>query len=343
MFSIFLRAFTPPCDAATSAQDLNEAEDLYKATLHEYLKDHNVNSARERFLKCLSLDPTMPMPHYQLGMLAEKERDWATASQWFQKYLKLDDSSVLARKLAKEITNLQWALIAETTPAGQAVRESLEQTEKAGVLLARGDWAAASELASKAMIASPKNMKAAKIYAIAEMELGRNEVAQALLRVMTVIGTERDKSDAAKMLKECRTRIALSETYAKANQLSEQKNYGEAGDAFRAAWELRPESSMPVVRALECDVVGNCFTKAISLIDALRSSKTKLASVPASLSDLTGLKRDIEKARSSYLAMNSLPGRSGKLPAKAGGGASSPKKGTGGGSMIERFRAKTGK
>jgi tetratricopeptide (TPR) repeat protein len=284
MTSVFLLSTIGPCAETTPVAIADEARHLYQTALDEYLKDHDATTARERFLKCLRLDPTMPMPHYQLGMLAEKERDWATASQWFQKYLQLDDSSVLARKLAKEITNLQWALIAETTPAGQAVRESLEQTEKADILLARGDWAAASELASKAMIASPKNMKAAKIYAIAEMELGRNEVAQALLRVMTVTGTERDKSDAAKMLKECRTRIALSETYSKANQLSEQKNYGEAGDAFRAAWELRPESSMPVVRALECYVVGNCFTKAISLIDALRSSKTKLASVPASLS-----------------------------------------------------------
>jgi Tfp pilus assembly protein PilF len=67
----------------------DQATALCTTGVKQFLADNVVAKAKEIFGAALAIDPSCAQAHYNLGMLAEAEKDWSAANSHFSRYLEL--------------------------------------------------------------------------------------------------------------------------------------------------------------------------------------------------------------------------------------------------------------
>lgn len=269
----------------------------------------------DSLLETVRLDPKAAIPCFQLGLLAEKRRDWSEAIHWMEEFLKLDGTSDLAGKVRQELAYLRWVVSLEQTPRGADHRRGLDRLAQARAAFDKQEWLAAGSHAYEALFADPSNYEAHFVAAAAAEKIQRFDLAESLLQAALPYAPQERHPEINQAIAQCQRLGPLSQVKLAASKAFTAGKHSQAADGYFKAWEAEPDRYNLARSALQAAVIAEDYPKARKILLALQAPDLPAEKLPAELKDIPDLLARLDRLeafpRSNKRSASSAKKRSG--------------------------------
>lgn len=189
---------TAAADAvAAPAQALEPARRLYTQTLAAFILDRDRAKAGRGFLQVTRLDPQFAPAWFNLGVLAEADRNWSQARTGFTVYLRLAPAGPDAARAEEQLHIVAAHEHAVADDAATRAAEYDGMIQRARALLAAKLFRSAIAEAARAQRTDPARWEA---YAVVALCMGRQhkEAEAAKFETLAVSHASTDKREAVR-------------------------------------------------------------------------------------------------------------------------------------------------
>jgi tetratricopeptide (TPR) repeat protein len=168
---------SPKKAAANSASSTPAvtAKELYTVTLAALLLDHDQQKAAKGFLHVVQIDPHFAAAWFNLGVIAESEKSWIQAENYFRKYLVHAPNGPDAHRAKDQLTLLPKYASGEITPEAAKSAQYDALIQRSRVFLAAGHFREAIAEAGRAQAIDDSRWEA---YAVVSLCMARQNKTQ---------------------------------------------------------------------------------------------------------------------------------------------------------------------
>lgn len=244
---------------------------------------------QKALLETVRRNPQAATARFQLGLVAEKRRDWYEAAYWMEEFLKIDVKSELAAKVRKELTYLHWVALFERTSQGSDHRRSLDRLAEARREFEMQEWVAAGTKAYEALYADPTNYEAHLVAAAAAEKIERYDLAIVVLRNAQLHVPESLRGEIDQAITQCERLKPFGEKKIAADKAFASGKRAEAADAYLQAWEAAPERVDAAVSGVQAAVIGEDYPKAKIILAKLEAAGTPQEGLPSGFRNIPDL------------------------------------------------------
>ena len=108
---------TPYRAVSSAGLAFKRADHLFVLTTAHFIQDKNQQKAHAGYLQVTRIDPRFAAAWFNLGVLAEAQKNWTTAELYFRKYLALAPQGPDAPRAKNELALLPQYAAGQVTPA----------------------------------------------------------------------------------------------------------------------------------------------------------------------------------------------------------------------------------
>lgn len=217
----------PPVAATVAAPARAEAEAQCKFAALRFERSADVAKARADYEEAIRLDPSCPLPHWQLAQLAQREEQWTEAVGHLQRFVALDrtsEQSIAARLRLDELEALRQQ---DSTPEGKRARHYTEGLERVRAAVQARDFARAENEAAATIAIDPERHEAYAFRGAVLAKAGRQADALAMLETALAKAPAEKKAVIETARDECRESIESAQAMGKVAKFVAQR-----GDNF---------------------------------------------------------------------------------------------------------------
>ena len=258
----------PPPKPGNRAQ----AETQCQLAQRRFDQDQDYAAARIGYQQAIALDATFPWPHYQLGMLAHNEEQWAEAIGHFEQVCKLDPASPKLAEIQLLLDELKFLVAQDQTPEGKRSRHYEAAVSKARDAATHGRWEIVMEMATQAVRIDDQRLEAYGLQATALVNQQRFADAVPVLKRALDLAPVDKRAALQVALEHCEKQARGAVLAMEGAEAMEAKNYRLAQLKFTAAFALVPEQARwgltaAIIPMMEGDYL-ECKTRLEKLLQA---------------------------------------------------------------------------
>lgn len=175
---------TPAVPAKSEAQaPVVQAQKLYFQTEAAFVLNHDGAKAREGFLHVVQIDPHNAPAWFNLGVLAESDKNWLGAEGYFRYYLELAPNGPDAGRAKEQLTLLLQYAAGTITPVTVKRAAYDAAIQRARVFMAAGRFREAVAEAGNAQAMDPSRWEA---YAVVSLCMAKQDKPQEAAKFETL-------------------------------------------------------------------------------------------------------------------------------------------------------------
>ncbi len=161
----------------------NQAQKLYLQTEADFILHHDSVKAQKGFAHVVQVDPKYAPAWFNLGVLAEADKNWLKAEGYFKRYLVLDPNGPDAKRATEQIQLLPKNATGTMTPEATKSLDYDAAIQRARVFLAAGYFREAITEAGHAQEIDSSRWEA---YAVVSLCMAKQNKMQEAAKFATV-------------------------------------------------------------------------------------------------------------------------------------------------------------
>lgn len=248
------------------------AEALASAAMVHYAEHYDAELARKELEAAAAADPTYALPHYDLGVLAELECDWAGAKKRYEEALELEHDGAWAVKARDAIARLDARIREASTPEGLRKQryERAVATSRALLELAKPNDALAQALVAEQL--DPSRWEAYAAAGGALQQIGSFGGAADALKHAARLAPAETSASLSNLADEATRRARVAAAVAEAMTQVDSGRPLDAAARLEAAWRASPQDGAVGLAAAYAWSAGERNARALGIVLALESS-----------------------------------------------------------------------
>jgi tetratricopeptide (TPR) repeat protein len=160
---------------AATGSTVTSAQKVYLQTEAAFILNHDEGKAREGFLRVVRIDPRYAPAWFNLGVLAESDKNWVKAESYFRRYLELAPKGPDAKRAREQMELLPKYAAGTITPEAARSAEYDAAIHRARVFLSAGHFREAIAEAGNAQAMDASRWEA---YAVVSLCMARQNKTQ---------------------------------------------------------------------------------------------------------------------------------------------------------------------